>query len=87
MAESGIADYQVIDYIGLVTPAQTPASTIKAANAVLREILQMEDVKAKFLEQGIEAKGSTPEEYRSIARKEGERWGRVVKDANIPPNI
>jgi len=52
---------------------------------VLREILQMEDVKAKFLEQGIEAKGSTPEEYRSIARKEGERWGRVVKDANIRP--
>jgi tripartite-type tricarboxylate transporter receptor subunit TctC len=87
MAESGIPDYQVIDYIGLVTPAQTSPATIKAANAVIREILQMEDVKAKFLEQGIEAKGSTPEEYRSIARKEGERWGRVVKDANIPPNL
>jgi tripartite-type tricarboxylate transporter receptor subunit TctC len=87
MAESGIADYQVLDPIGLVAPAQTPAATIKAANALIVEILQMEDVKARFLEQGIEAKGSTPDEFRAIIRKEGERWGRVIKEANIPPNI
>ena len=87
MAESGIADYQVLDPIGLLAPAQTPPATIKTVNAVIREILQMEDVKARFLEQGIEAKGSTPEEFRAIIRKEGERWGRVIKEANIPPNI
>ena len=54
---------------------------------MIREILKMEDVKARFAEQGIEAKGSKPEEFRAIIRKEGERWGRVIKEANIPPNL
>lgn len=54
-------------------------------NAEIRTILQMEDVKARFIEQGIEAKGSTPEEFRAIILKEQQRWGRVIKDANIPP--
>jgi len=84
MAESGIADYQVIDYIGWLRPPNAGVDD-QSGQCRAREILQMEDVKAKFLEQGIEAKGSTPEEYRSIARKEGERWGRVVKDANNRP--
>jgi tripartite-type tricarboxylate transporter receptor subunit TctC len=77
----------VLDAIGLVTPAHTPPSALRAANAAIREILQMDDVKARFIEQGIEAKGSTQEEFRDIIRKEGERWGRVIKEANIPPNL
>jgi len=87
MAESGVPDFQVLDPIGLVTPAQTPAATIKAINAVVGEILQMEDVKARFLEQGIEAKGSSPQEFRVLIEKEQQRWRRVIKEANIPPNI
>jgi len=85
--ESGIPDYEVLDPIGLVTPAGTPAALVRAMNAEIRTILQMEDVKARFLEQGIEARGSTPEEFRAIIQKEQQRWGRVIKDANIPPNL
>ncbi len=87
MKESGIPDYEVLDAIGLVTPAGTPANVVRAMNAEIRAILQMEDVKARFLEQGIEAMGSTPEEFRAIIQKEQQRWGRVIKEANIPPNL
>ena len=87
MKESGIPDYEVLDAIGLVTPAGTPANVIRAMNAEIRTILQMDDVKARFLEQGIDAMGSTPEEFRAIILKEQQRWGRVIKDANIPPNL
>jgi tripartite-type tricarboxylate transporter receptor subunit TctC len=87
MAESGIPDYQVRDPIGFVTPAATPANVIRAMNAELRIILRMDDVKTRFAEQGIEAVSSTPEEYRAIIVKEQERWGRVIKEANIPPNL
>ena len=87
MAESGIADYQIRDPIGLVTPSRTPASTIALMNAELRSILQMDDVKARFAEQGIEVTSSSPEEYKATILKEQERWGRVIKEANIPPNL
>jgi len=85
--ESGIPDYEVLDAIGLVTPAATPPGVLRAMNAEIRAILLMEDVKARFLEQGIEALGSTPEEFRAIILKEQQRWGRVIKEANIPPNL
>jgi tripartite-type tricarboxylate transporter receptor subunit TctC len=85
MGESGIPDYEILDPIGLVAPAQTPASVIKLINAEIRTILQMEDVKTRFVEQGIEPMASTPEEFRAIILKEQQRWGRVIKEANIPP--
>ena len=87
VAESGFPNYQVRDPIGFVAPAQTPASTIKLMNAEIRTILQMDDVKARFAEQGIEAMASTPEEYRAIILEQQQLWGRVIKEANIPPNL
>ena len=56
-------------------------------NAEIRTIMAMDDVKARLIEQGIEARGSTPDEFRAIILKEQQRWGRVIKDANIPPNL
>ena len=87
MAESGIADYQIRDPIGLVMPSRTPSAMIALMNAELRIILQMDDVKARFAEQGIEVMSSSPEEYKATILKEQERWGRVIKEADIPPNL
>ena len=35
--------------------------------------------------QGVEPSPSTPEELRSFMKKELDTWGRVVKEAKIPP--
>ena len=60
----------------------------QAANAVIREILQTEGpTKARFLEQGIEARGTTPEEFKAMIRKEGERWGRVDLRSEYPAEL
>ena len=87
MKESGVADFVVLDAVGIVTPAATPANVVAAMNAEIRTIMAMDDVKARLIEQGIEARGSTPDEFRAIILKEQQRWGRVIKDANIPPNL
>ena len=55
-------------------------------NAEIRNMVQMEDVKAKFAALGLEAAGSTPEEFRAIVKAEFARWTRVIKDANISAN-
>ena len=63
------------------------ANVVAAMNAEIRTIMAMDDVKARLIEQGIEARGSTPDEFRAIILKEQQRWGRVIKDANIPPKL
>ncbi len=86
VAESGFPGFEVTNNHGILAPAGTPASVVRLLNAEIRNMLQMEDVKSKFPALGLEAAGSTPEEFRDIVKAELVRWTRVIKDANISAN-
>ncbi len=86
VAESGIPGFDVTLVLGILAPAGTPAAVVKRLNAEIRNVLQMEDIKAKFVDQGTEARGSTPDEYRALMKAEIAQWARVVKDAGITAN-
>ena len=86
IAESGFPGFEVTNNHGILAPAGTPAAVIRLLNAEIRAMLQMEDVKAKFPALGLEAAGSTPEEFRDIVKAELARWTRVIKEAKISPN-
>jgi tripartite-type tricarboxylate transporter receptor subunit TctC len=40
-------------------------------------------VKKRFLSDGIEALGGTPEQFGTYVKSEIERWAKVVKDAGV----
>jgi tripartite-type tricarboxylate transporter receptor subunit TctC len=86
MVESGVAGFDVTPAYGILGPSGTPASVVKLLNAEVRKIVQMDDVKAKFAAQALEAAASTPGEFRAIIDAEAAQWARVIKDANIPVN-
>ena len=86
VAESGVPGFDVTLLLGILAPAGTPAAVVKRLNAEIRNVLQMEDIKAKFVDQGTEARGSTPDEYRSLMNAEIAQWARVVKEAGITAN-
>ncbi|MSP98041.1 MAG: tripartite tricarboxylate transporter substrate binding protein [Betaproteobacteria bacterium] len=83
VAESGVPGFDVTQYFGVLAPAGTPAAVVKFLNAEVRRIVQMDDVKAQFATQALEAAGSTPEEFRASTKAEMEQWARVIKDAKI----
>ena len=41
------------------------------------------EIREKFEGMGIEALSSTPEALRDFTRVESERWGKLVREANI----
>ena len=86
VAEAGFPGFDVVNNHGILAPAGTPASVVRLLNAEIRNMLQMDDVKAKFPTLGLEAAGSTPDEFRDIVKAELARWTRVIKDANITAN-
>jgi tripartite-type tricarboxylate transporter receptor subunit TctC len=45
----------------------------------------MPEIREKLLAQGMEPVGSTPEELGRFMKAEVEKWGRVIKSANIRP--
>lgn len=72
--------------VGLLAPQGTPPAVIKRLSDALRAALQNPDLIAKFKEQYMTPKFSTPEEYSGILRRNLEVYGKVVRTARIPSN-
>ena len=86
VAESGFRGFDLVYTLGIIAPAGTPAPIVELLNAEIRNIVQMDDVKAKFAAQGLEAVGSTPEEFRAVIDADYALWSRVIKEARITVN-
>ena len=84
LLETGVPDYDYSTWYALFMPARTPAAIVNKVNAVTRQALATEDMKQKFDAQGVEPWTDTPAELGAYLKSETEKWGRVVKAANIP---
>ncbi len=86
MAEAGVADFDVTNWVGVMSPAGTPGSVVQKINTELAKILASPAMKERFQFHGITPNGSTPEEFRKFLDAEIERWGQVVKAAGLQAN-
>jgi tripartite-type tricarboxylate transporter receptor subunit TctC len=81
--EAGVAGFEVNSWNGLFAPAKTPPEIVATLNAALREVLGSPDLKQRFLELGVEAKASSPEEIGARLRADIEKWSQVIARAGI----
>jgi tripartite-type tricarboxylate transporter receptor subunit TctC len=68
---------------GLLAPAGTPQAIIDKVAADTAKVLAMPEVREKLAAIGLVAVGNTPAEFAAIVRKDYEKWGKVIRDANI----
>jgi tripartite-type tricarboxylate transporter receptor subunit TctC len=83
VVEAGVPGYEVTVWFGLVAPAGTPRDVIVKLNTEVLKILAMPDVRERFLAQGVEPMGSTPEQFGDHIRAQMAKWGKVVADAGV----
>jgi tripartite-type tricarboxylate transporter receptor subunit TctC len=83
VAEAGVPGYELTVWFGLVAPAGTPRDVIRKLNAEVLKILAMPEVRERFLAQGVEPLGSTPEQFGDHIRSQMAKWGKVVRDAGV----
>jgi tripartite-type tricarboxylate transporter receptor subunit TctC len=83
IAEAGLVGFEVNNWYGLYAPAGTPKDIVTRLNTEVVKTLAMPDVKARLLDAGIIATSSSPEAFAAYTREETQKWGKVVKDANI----
>ena len=86
IAEAGLVGFEVNNWYGLYAPAGTPKDIVTRLNTEVVKTLAMPDVKARLLDAGIIATSSSPEAFAAYTREETQKWGKVVKDANIKSN-
>jgi tripartite-type tricarboxylate transporter receptor subunit TctC len=65
------------------TPSGTPMGIVGKLNAGLNEVIRQPDIIERLKQLNVETRANTPEECRAFVASEMEKWGRVVKEANI----
>ena len=85
ISEAGAPGYEVTVWFGVVGPAGMPSAIVRKLNSEMNAILKMEDVRRRFLDQGVEPAGGSPAQFSDHIKAEIAKWAKVVKDANIQP--
>jgi tripartite-type tricarboxylate transporter receptor subunit TctC len=85
-AESGLSDFDINSWVGLVAPAKTPRSIVERLNLELNAALADPEVRAKLEAAGIVATPGTSDAFAATLRKELALYGPVVKAAGIKLN-
>jgi tripartite-type tricarboxylate transporter receptor subunit TctC len=85
VAESGYPGFEADVWMAVMAPAKTPPEIIARLNAELVRIIRDPSLRATLWDrQWIDPVGSTPAEVTAVIQREGAKWARTVKAANIP---
>lgn len=83
VAESGYPGFEVIGWFGWLAPAKTGKPIVDRLNRELVKSLSNTEVKERLLSLATVPVGDKPEEFGSFIRSEYDKWGKVIKAANI----
>jgi tripartite-type tricarboxylate transporter receptor subunit TctC len=86
IAESGLQGFDGSSWYCLLAPAGTPPQIVTQLSREVARVLGDAATREKIIEQGAVPVGSTPAEFAAFIRAEQEKWGRVVRDAQVKPD-
>ncbi|MBC7778720.1 MAG: tripartite tricarboxylate transporter substrate binding protein [Proteobacteria bacterium] len=83
IAEAAIPGYEAFAWGGMLAPAGTPRDIVMRLNRDIVAILNQKEVAEVLLKEGTIPVPGTPEEFGNYMRSEIEKWGAIVRKANI----
>jgi len=83
IAESGFPGFEATNWYAFAAPAKTSPEVIKRLNAALVATLKDPGVVAQLRKLGLEPTPTSPAEAARYIKAESEKWGTVVRKANI----
>jgi len=83
IAEAGVLDFNVDNWVALVAPAGTPNDIVATLSGAIGNILAQPEVRDKIEATGIEPAFSTSEQLAEMIRTGYAHWGTIIKNAGI----
>ena len=80
-----VPGYDATLWQGVVAPKSTPAKIIEKLNGEINAALADPKMQARILELGGTVLPGSPGEFRKLLVEETEKWGKVIRAANIKP--
>ena len=78
IAEAALPGFNTGLWYGILAPAGTPSPIVEKISKAANEALKDPKVLSLFHEQGLDAIGGSPDDFRRFIRSETERWAEVL---------
>ena len=82
LRESG-AEMTAVSVVGLFAPAGTPGDVVARLNREVTRIMQTQETRAALGAMAAESITASPQEFAALLARDRERYGVIVREANI----
>ncbi len=83
MIESGVPGFVMGTWFGIEVPAGTPDTIVNRLDSTLNRLLAGEELPRRFVQEGADAIGGTPQEFAQFIDEELARWAKVIRAAKL----
>ena len=78
-----VPNYEASNWFGMCAPNATPAEIVEKLNKEINAALADHKVKARLADLGGTPMPMTPADFGGLIANETEKWGKVIRAANI----
>jgi tripartite-type tricarboxylate transporter receptor subunit TctC len=86
MEELGFKGHDAETITGMLVPAGTPGPIVKRLYDEAKRIMALPDIRQRVTDMGADVIANSPQQFSAQIKREVTRWGKVIRDANIPAN-
>ena len=83
LAEAGVPDFEMSTWYGVYVTAGTPPDVVSKLQTELSRVIRLPDIQSRLKALGGEPGNLTPEQFRQLNLQEYERFGKLIRQANI----
>ncbi len=83
LTEAGLPGVEMTTWYGLFVTAGTPKDVVNRLYSETMKVLQLPDVQKRLVGLGGEPGNATQEQFTALVKADYDRFGRLIKDANV----
>ncbi|MES2561351.1 MAG: tripartite tricarboxylate transporter substrate binding protein [Pseudomonadota bacterium] len=70
-------------WVGVLAPAGTPRDVVNRLSTEMQAAVKKPELRERFINLGIDPAGTTAEEFAAFLKNEVDKWGKVIRAANV----
>jgi tripartite-type tricarboxylate transporter receptor subunit TctC len=83
MAQSGLAGFDLVTWIGFLVPSGVNREIVSKLNSELVRILNLPETKERFAGMGMTVIASSPDQFAQTIKSDAAKFDRIIKSAGI----
>jgi tripartite-type tricarboxylate transporter receptor subunit TctC len=80
---AGLPGFDIGAWIGYTAPPGTPREVLTRLSGEIQKIVQLPEIKERYLALGLDPVSTTPDEMATFMRQQQERYGSIIKSQGI----